>query len=1203
MKKKIFVFSLAIAMLTMISCGEDNSTPEGPVNPEPIEHEQICGNGTVEDGENCDDGNNEGGDGCSVSCKAEDGWNCPKTGGKCTKIEEPPPTPGAKCSNKLVDNGEECDDGNENDGDGCSKQCKVEDGWECPSTGGKCTEIARCGDKKLNNDEECDDGNEKDGDGCSKECTIEDGWKCPIPGEPCADNTFCGNEEINEGEACDEGDYNVDYGYAGDCATNCQFAHYCGDSRLDEIDKKNGEECDAGTAGTADQYNGCTTDCKRVNYCGDGHVSKEEGCDDGGTVDGDGCSADCQVEKNYACKNDDGKSVCVAIPCGNEILNENETCDDGNRLSGDGCSASCLIEKGYLCSLDENGKSICHSSMGNGVIDAEAGEICDDGNVISGDGCSEYGAVEPGWICLTPGTPCIAKACGDGIKAGTEECDDGNTNNGDGCSWRCIVESGYLCENNQCKQGRCGDGVTQVGEECDNDVVSSGAPAAGDGCSDTCTIEAGYACKTAGGDCIATECGDGTIAVLDGYTGYEQCDLGKNANGSGSGCSNKCRIFDGWHCDKDGKNCTEGICGDGVLDVGEECDDGNHKAADGCSPSCKSETGIECKNGSCKPLCGDGVTMWMLDKSIAEECDDGNLINGDGCSSECKLETGFQCTEFSFSANPEFISLPVTYRDFRSTGRDTVANCGTTDGFITAELIAKYPETHWTQSRVNTTITDFDSQAGCASTGYVLPDLDTEGKPVLKNDGFGKCFSSRAEYAMWYRNTPGINKEVKHRLYLWRTGDSKYYFTSYTPTLNGAPNTQADGKPFFSGYTPSSSLQDYFLPLGTTGFGPTHGQEPKNYSFTSEVSTYFQYKGGESLTFSGDDDLWVFLNGHLFVDLGGLHGVQTGTGTLKAEKCEFKNEDNSISVVTCDKTFNVYDGGIYEMKLFHAERNATGSNFSLTLTNFLNSGTAECAPVCGDGLIRGSEECDLGDNHVDDEYAQMAGCVNCKLVAKCGNGKLETGEVCDAGHLCKNSSVQGCTYHADEESAGCNTSCQNPNCNNGSLDTGESCDCKDDVCQFANPSDKDKTCLNCKISGCGDGIIDKARGEECDDGNASNEDMCTTDCKAPYCGDGLVSEFLGEVCDDGINDGSYGGCGFGCTYRPPFCGDGNVDPPHEVCDDGINDGSYGGCMPGCKELAPHCGDGIPQPEFGEACDNGKENGNSSCSIYCRIVIN
>ena len=66
----------------------------------------------------------------------------------------------------------------------------------------------------------------------------------------------------------------------------------------------------------------------------------------------------------------------------------------------------------------------------------------------------------------------------------------------------------------------------------------------------------------------------------------------------------------------------------------------------------------------------------------------------------------------------------------------------------------------------------------------------------------------------------------------------------------------------------------------------------------------------------------------------------------------------------------------------------------------------------------------------------------------------------------------------------------------------------------------------------------------------------------------------------------------------PFCGDGQVQTPWEECDDGINDGTYGKCAPTC-EYAPRCGDGvIDQPQ--EECDDGERNGETQCSVICKI---
>jgi len=95
-------------------------------------------------------------------------------------------------------------------------------------------------------------------------------------------------------------------------------------------------------------------------------------------------------------------------------------------------------------------------------------------------------------------------------------------------------------------------------------------------------------------------CGDGLVE------GSEECDDGNTT--PGDGCATDCSI--------------EPFCGDGALDDGEECDDGNNAPGDGCAADCAIE-----------PSCGDGT----LDDG--EECDDGNNTPGDGCAADCTEES------------------------------------------------------------------------------------------------------------------------------------------------------------------------------------------------------------------------------------------------------------------------------------------------------------------------------------------------------------------------------------------------------------------------------------------------------------------------------------------------------------------------------------------------------------------------------------
>jgi cysteine-rich repeat protein len=107
-----------------------------------------------------------------------------------------------------------------------------------------------------------------------------------------------------------------------------------------------------------------------------------------------------------------------------------------------------------------------------------------------------------------------------------------------------------------------------------------------------------------GGDtCDQPVCGDGVLE------GDEACDDGNTADGDG--CSATCTV--------EQDDCA---CGDGVLDAGETCDDGNTVDGDGCSSVCTIEL----------PVCGNGIV------ETGETCDDGNTMNGDGCSSVCICE-------------------------------------------------------------------------------------------------------------------------------------------------------------------------------------------------------------------------------------------------------------------------------------------------------------------------------------------------------------------------------------------------------------------------------------------------------------------------------------------------------------------------------------------------------------------------------------
>ena len=124
--RKLLLFTFA--SFAALGCGRSALDPGGGPTPGP-DGGTFCGDGRVTPPEQCDDGNNLSGDGCSSTCTLE---------------------VMAGCGNGVLELGEECDDGNRIGGDGCSAFC---------------TREAACGDGVLDPGAGCDDGNRMDGDG------------------------------------------------------------------------------------------------------------------------------------------------------------------------------------------------------------------------------------------------------------------------------------------------------------------------------------------------------------------------------------------------------------------------------------------------------------------------------------------------------------------------------------------------------------------------------------------------------------------------------------------------------------------------------------------------------------------------------------------------------------------------------------------------------------------------------------------------------------------------------------------------------------------------------------------------------------------------------------------------------------------------------------------------------------------------------
>ncbi len=159
--------------------------------------------------------------------------------------------------------------------------------------------------------------------------------------------------------------------------------------------------------------------------------------------------------------------------------------------------------------------------------------------------------------------------------------------------------------------------------------------------------------------------------------------------------------------------------------------------------------------------------------------------------------------------------------------------------------------------------------------------------------------SSAESFAKWYNDAPGVNMSKPLAITLTKDATGSYVF-----------DTNVDAK--------YKALGGFF-PIENQLFGNPGGSPDRNFHFTFELHTEFTYDaaGNQVFEFRGDDDVWVYINGKLVIDLGGVHGATNQFVDLNRLGLE--------------------NGKAYKLDFFFAERHRTQSNFKLTTNLKLKS--------------------------------------------------------------------------------------------------------------------------------------------------------------------------------------------------------------------------------------------------------------------------
>ena len=184
---------------------------------------------------------------------------------------------------------------------------------------------------------------------------------------------------------------------------------------------------------------------------------------------------------------------------------------------------------------------------------------------------------------------------------------------------------------------------------------------------------------------------------------------------------------------------------------------------------------------------------------------------------------------------------------------------------------------------------DFEAASVTSHKGIVQPMLGVDQKPIYAPPGSTPATTSKANFDQWYRDVDGVNQRFDDVV---------------------LPLTQDPARPEVYVFDDQT-----FFPINGRGWNECQFCGD-NFHFTTEIHLQFPYRGGETFTFRGDDDLFLYINGRLAIDLGGVHPAQEEMVDLDARASEL----------------GITRGQSYPMDIFHAERHTTFSTFRIETT-------------------------------------------------------------------------------------------------------------------------------------------------------------------------------------------------------------------------------------------------------------------------------